>query len=58
MGFHFLSLSFLQNVDGLEQQAGVPPDYVVEAHGSIRTAACLACGDSADMPKVGDFQSK
>jgi NAD-dependent deacetylase len=35
-----------QNIDGLHQHAG--SQEVIEVHGSIRTATCLACG--ADAP--------
>jgi NAD-dependent deacetylase len=33
-----------QNVDNLHQDAGVPPDKVVELHGNASHAACLECG--------------
>jgi NAD-dependent deacetylase len=33
-----------QNVDGLHQAAGVPPDAVIELHGSIHRARCVDCG--------------
>lgn len=32
-----------QNVDGLHQAAGVPPERVIELHGNATTAACLEC---------------
>ena len=33
-----------QNIDGLHQAAGVPPDKVVELHGNGTYATCLSCG--------------
>eukprot|EP01127_Copromyxa_protea_P016435 TRINITY_DN4889_c0_g1_i11.p1 TRINITY_DN4889_c0_g1~~TRINITY_DN4889_c0_g1_i11.p1 ORF type:complete len:725 (+),score=123.66 TRINITY_DN4889_c0_g1_i11:408-2582(+) len=35
--------NFTQNIDTLETVAGVPPEKVVEAHGSINTATCSKC---------------
>ncbi|NIP72580.1 MAG: NAD-dependent deacetylase, partial [Gammaproteobacteria bacterium] len=32
-----------QNVDGLHQVAGTPPDKVIELHGTTRHVACLSC---------------
>ncbi len=32
-----------QNIDGLHQDAGVPPDAVIELHGSARVVRCLIC---------------
>ncbi|WFD33621.1 Sir2 histone deacetylase Hst2 [Malassezia cuniculi] len=34
---------FTQNIDMLERLAGVPPDALVEAHGSFATARCIRC---------------
>jgi NAD-dependent deacetylase len=39
-----------QNIDGLHQRAG--SSIVIEAHGSIRTASCLDCGESASLGPV------
>jgi NAD-dependent deacetylase len=33
-----------QNVDGLHQAAGTPPERVVEVHGTIHETGCLGCG--------------
>lgn len=33
-----------QNVDGLHQAAGTPPERLIEVHGNGRTAVCLGCG--------------
>lgn len=47
-----------QNVDGLHQRAGSDPDLVVELHGTIHEAECLACGARTPMieelERVGD----
>jgi NAD-dependent deacetylase len=39
-----------QNIDGLHQRAGSRD--VIEVHGSIRTAACLACGEEAPLERA------
>jgi len=41
-----------QNVDGLHQAAGSDPALVVEVHGTMREAACLACGDRMPMDEA------
>jgi NAD-dependent deacetylase len=33
-----------QNIDNLHQKAGVPPDRVLELHGTMQRAVCLDCG--------------
>jgi NAD-dependent deacetylase len=39
-----------QNIDGLHQRAG--SQEVIEVHGSIRTAECLACGAEAPLDRA------
>jgi NAD-dependent deacetylase len=39
-----------QNIDGLHQRAG--SREVIEVHGSIRTAECLACGEEAPLDRA------
>ena len=39
-----------QNIDGLHERAG--SREVIEVHGSIRTASCLACGERASLADV------
>ncbi|XP_065539403.1 NAD-dependent protein deacetylase sirtuin-3, mitochondrial isoform X4 [Lathamus discolor] len=34
---------YTQNIDGLERVAGIPPDRLVEAHGTFATASCTVC---------------
>lgn len=43
-----------QNVDGLHQAAGSSPERIVEIHGTIREAVCMACGDRGAMGPVLD----
>ncbi|KAI0475870.1 SIR2 family histone deacetylase [Xylariaceae sp. FL0804] len=38
-----LHMLFTQNIDCLERVAGVPPELIVEAHGSFATQRCIAC---------------
>jgi NAD-dependent deacetylase len=39
-----------QNIDGLHARAG--SEDVIEVHGSIRTASCLACGERVPLAQV------
>jgi len=39
-----------QNIDGLHQRAG--SHEVIEVHGSIRTAECLACGEETALDRA------
>ena len=34
-----------QNIERLHQRSGLPPDKVLELHGTTTEAVCLACGD-------------
>ncbi|XP_075715981.1 NAD-dependent protein deacetylase sirtuin-3-like [Rhinoderma darwinii] len=34
---------YTQNIDGLERMAGIPPEKLVEAHGTFSTASCHLC---------------
>lgn len=34
---------YTQNIDGLERVAGIPPEMLVEAHGTFATATCTVC---------------
>ncbi|KAI8958133.1 NAD-dependent deacetylase sirtuin-2 [Daldinia sp. FL1419] len=38
-----LRMLFTQNIDCLERAAGVPPEKIVEAHGSFATQRCIDC---------------
>lgn len=41
-----------QNIDGLHQRAGVPPEKVFELHGTMDWAYCLACRQRYPMDEV------
>ena len=41
-----------QNVDGLDHDAGIPSDRVIELHGSARGVICVACGTRAPYREV------
>jgi len=43
-----------QNIDELHQMAGNSPEKVVEVHGTMRKAVCMACGITAPMQSVLD----
>ncbi|XP_041644611.1 NAD-dependent protein deacetylase sirtuin-3, mitochondrial isoform X2 [Cheilinus undulatus] len=34
---------YTQNIDGLERLSGIPPEMLVEAHGTFATATCTVC---------------
>jgi NAD-dependent deacetylase len=38
-----------QNIDGLHQKAGTPPDRVIELHGTMHRVVCVSCGDATAM---------
>lgn len=38
-----LSRIFTQNIDGLEEKAGIDPELIIYAHGSIKTSSCVDC---------------
>ncbi len=40
-----LTAMITQNIDGLHQKAGLPPEIVYEIHGTTLEAVCLSCGD-------------
>jgi NAD-dependent deacetylase len=41
-----------QNIDGLHQRAGNSPELVIEVHGTLHRAICLACGMRQPMQAV------
>ncbi|MFI5053321.1 MAG: NAD-dependent deacetylase [Acidimicrobiia bacterium] len=43
-----------QNIDGLHQAAGSSPDIIIEIHGTIHEAKCLACGWHGPMEETLD----
>lgn len=40
---------YTQNIDALEVLAGVPPDKIIEAHGSFQSAYCTQCRETYDL---------
>jgi NAD-dependent deacetylase len=38
-----------QNIDGLHQKAGTPPERVLELHGTMHRVVCVSCGDATAM---------
>ena len=44
-----------QNFDGLHQDAGIPPERVIEIHGTSRAAACTLCGTRSS---ISDLQQR
>jgi NAD+-dependent protein deacetylase SIR2 len=38
-----LLMNFTQNIDGLELDAGLSLDYLIQAHGHMRSAHCIDC---------------
>jgi len=45
---------YTQNVDGLEEAAGVLPSKVVYAHGTMRRVKCMKCGRKLDADEIRD----
>lgn len=46
-----------QNIDGLHQASGVPPEQVIELHGNATYAKCLDCGQRMELgPIMEDFK--
>ena len=39
-----LLTNYSQNIDNLEINAGVPPEKLIQCHGSFGTATCIKCG--------------
>lgn len=48
------SVSFVvtQNIDGLHQAGGSPPDTVIELHGTVSRTRCMRCGDERPMEET------
>eukprot|EP00062_Callorhinchus_milii_P025317 gi/632986172/ref/XP_007910087.1/ PREDICTED: NAD-dependent protein deacetylase sirtuin-3, mitochondrial [Callorhinchus milii] len=51
---------YTQNIDGLERMAGIPPEKLVEAHGTFATATCTVCLKAYSWEELRDdvMQSK
>lgn len=46
--------NYTQNIDTLERIAGVPPEKLVEAHGSFGTSHCITCEEEYTLEFVKD----
>ena len=44
-----VSAVITQNIDGLHQASGVPPEKVIELHGNTTYATCLDCGTRYEL---------
>jgi NAD-dependent deacetylase len=44
-----VSTVITQNIDGLHQASGIPPDKVIELHGNTTYATCLDCGQRYEI---------
>jgi NAD-dependent deacetylase sirtuin 2 len=51
---------YTQNIDGLDEAAGVSSEKLVCAHGSLKTAHCVKCNKEHDSKWMGKqiFESK
>lgn len=49
-----LKRNYSQNIDGLENIAGVSEESLVECHGHFRTSACIECGVPFDGKQARD----
>ena len=47
-----LKKCFTQNIDTLERRAGVPPELIIEAHGSFATQHCIECSSGFDGDRL------
>jgi len=50
-----LTRLYTQNIDGLDDQVGLPTEYIVPVHGSIRRSACEMCGAAGDHSRFVDM---
>lgn len=51
-GLERLDCCITQNIDGLHQRAGLPPDRVIELHGNATRTRCLECGAAYTRDEV------
>jgi NAD-dependent deacetylase len=47
-----VSTVITQNIDGLHQASGIPPDKIIELHGNTTYAACLDCGTRHELAEI------
>jgi NAD-dependent deacetylase len=48
-------LELTQNVDGLSLRAGLPPERLVELHGSTHSYSCFRCGEKHELGITEDM---
>ncbi|CAF3801231.1 unnamed protein product [Rotaria magnacalcarata] len=48
-------LDYFRNIDSLERIAGVPPEKIVEAHGTFFASHCLGCRKEYDLEFVKEI---
>jgi NAD-dependent SIR2 family protein deacetylase len=53
-----LFINYTQNIDGLELDAGVKLEYLIQAHGHMRTAHCIECKEEGSMEKFKEALKK
>ncbi|KAM4677738.1 NAD-dependent protein deacetylase sirtuin-3-like isoform 2-T3 [Discoglossus pictus] len=46
---------YTQNIDGLERMAGIPPEKLVEAHGTFSSASCHLCYTPFDAEEAREY---
>lgn len=47
-----LTRIYTQNIDGLEMEAGLSPELVVQCHGTASKAVCMGCGHSLSVSSM------
>ncbi|KPM36146.1 NAD-dependent protein deacetylase hst2-1 [Neonectria ditissima] len=53
-----LQMLFTQNIDCLERAAGVPPEKIIEAHGSFASQRCIECKTEFPDDKIREHVFK
>lgn len=53
-----LLINFTQNIDGLELDAGLPENLLIQAHGHMRSAHCIECGIEAPISEFFSHVSR
>jgi NAD-dependent histone deacetylase SIR2 len=52
---NMLNMVFSQNIDGLEEKAGVKPDKIVYAHGNHNEAVCSVCRKQHSVEELRNY---
>lgn len=53
-----LMINFTQNIDGLENLAGIKKEKLVQAHGSYASSSCIKCGQEYDTAYFNEVIQK